>query len=1017
MKSDRDTIDEYFEYDAEEFLLSLTLLITEGRTPECSAKGRTEGFHCPPAQLGQSLSIKHECIEIVPQCCQARRTRSQVLLLWRNNISIMVEVMLLPDCCYSDADGPSTEGGDINDPAIKQDALLLERWSLQPVPKKTGDRFIEEKSLLQAVRSYVFFSQLSAWLSASQGAVPRNILYRISATDEDMLLNFTQPPVEHVFPVPNISHSLALRVSVLSLPRQPSYPLLTCSIHTTLSFYGKNIPSQEKDAYQPTNAKEQDYCSMPGAQQKYNKQTLTAVRNHALLPTSTVNTRKCPSPEILEPSKPTTLSDADKISEIRNSQTKTQCCNWANTAEITKVQVQPYETHTMKTLKSLSVTDSNETSSSSSHIPSGEMNPLIGSLLQEREEVIARIAQQLSYCDQNPSHVAGSHFSTVQEPSSTSAKLFQSSYEEDSLKNRGKATPCSSATCNESNFLESRHAEKSRISSQETPAMLCRKAKVDIDKTACPKPQTRRKLFPVDSFTDGTSETKHPTERTISKHSKSELSQTNYTGKVNCKCPVSGNTVIDKKTKVESSCTGSFHKDIVNCTDNSELHLHTPPVHNDISELDNASTFNREKSDCSYTNNLDSGVCTDNNVNNAKNKPASTECSRTGHSDSTNCREFGYSRSKSEWNKLDVSSDVYFGTIKPVAREAVSSKKKGDQDKMDLQIQNCDSSQCARNSTMPRRLNGDCKENLGESQMQSKNFSKSPLKPSGNFWKKQNRRSLDGISTKVFHPCTGLPLLSSPVPPRKKQSGYFDLDTSLQRLKGVPCKSQRQYLRPENYADQGKQLLSVSAPPATSLSLLGNFEESVLNFRLEPLGAVDGFTAEVGASGTFCPSHMTLPVEVSFYSVSDDNAPSPYMGVINLETLGKRGYRVPPSGTIQVTLFNPNKTVVKMFVVIYDLRDMPANHQTFLRQRTFSVPVKRETVGHANKENVIQTEERILRYLVHLRFQSSKSGKIYLHRDVRLLFSRKSMEVDSGAAYELKSYTEVPTNPHFSARC
>lgn len=51
----------------------------------------------------------------------------------------------------------------------------------------------------------------------------------------------------------------------------------------------------------------------------------------------------------------------------------------------------------------------------------------------------------------------------------------------------------------------------------------------------------------------------------------------------------------------------------------------------------------------------------------------------------------------------------------------------------------------------------------------------------------------------------------------------------------------------------------------------------MLNYRLEPLGVVDGFTAEVGASGSFCPSHLTLPVDVSFYSVSDDNAPSPYM--------------------------------------------------------------------------------------------------------------------------------------------
>nr|AAH32966.1 BC031353 protein [Mus musculus] len=284
-------------------------------------------------------------------------------------------------------------------------------------------------------------------------------------------------------------------------------------------------------------------------------------------------------------------------------------------------------------------------------------------------------------------------------------------------------------------------------------------------------------------------------------------------------------------------------------------------------------------------------------------------------------------------------------------------------------------------------------------------------------WRKHNFHSLDGTSTRAFHPQTGLPLLSSPVPQRKTQSGCFDLDASLLHLRSLSSKSSRPCLNIDEDPDvHEKPFLSSSAPPITSLSLLGNFEESVLNYRLDPLGIVDGFTAEVGASGTFCPTHLTLPVEVSFYSVSDDNAPSPYMGVITLESLGKRGYRVPPSGTIQVTLFNPNKTVVKMFVVVYDLRGMPANHQTFLRQRTFSVPVKQEMKRSINKENVQHTAQ-LLRYLIHLRFQSSKSGKIYLHRDVRLLFSRKSMEVDSGAAYELKSYTESPTNPQFSPRC
>lgn len=61
--------------------------------------------------------------------------RSEVMLLWRNNIPAMIEVMLLPDCCYSD-EGPSADGTDISDPAIKQDALLLERWTLQPVPRQ-----------------------------------------------------------------------------------------------------------------------------------------------------------------------------------------------------------------------------------------------------------------------------------------------------------------------------------------------------------------------------------------------------------------------------------------------------------------------------------------------------------------------------------------------------------------------------------------------------------------------------------------------------------------------------------------------------------------------------------------------------------------------------------------------------------------------------------------------------------------------------------------------------------------
>lgn len=53
----------------------------------------------------------------------------------------------------------------------------------------------------------------------------------------------------------------------------------------------------------------------------------------------------------------------------------------------------------------------------------------------------------------------------------------------------------------------------------------------------------------------------------------------------------------------------------------------------------------------------------------------------------------------------------------------------------------------------------------------------------------------------------------------------------------------------------------------------GSFEESALKGRLEPVATVHGFTAELGASGAFCPPHKRLPVTVFFYAPGGTNAP------------------------------------------------------------------------------------------------------------------------------------------------
>ncbi len=85
--------------------------------------------------------------------------------------------------------------------------------------------------------------------------------------------------------------------------------------------------------------------------------------------------------------------------------------------------------------------------------------------------------------------------------------------------------------------------------------------------------------------------------------------------------------------------------------------------------------------------------------------------------------------------------------------------------------------------------------------------------------------------------------------------------------------------------------------------------------------------------------------------------------------MGKKGYRVPERGTIQVTLFNPLGTVVKMFVVMYDLSDMPPNSQTFLRQRTLYMPSDATAVvaNGGDSNNNCEEAQKWLRYLVHLR--------------------------------------------------
>lgn len=83
----------------------------------------------------------------------------------------------------------------------------------------------------------------------------------------------------------------------------------------------------------------------------------------------------------------------------------------------------------------------------------------------------------------------------------------------------------------------------------------------------------------------------------------------------------------------------------------------------------------------------------------------------------------------------------------------------------------------------------------------------------------------------------------------------------------------------------------------------------------------------------------------------------------------RKGYVIPRTGQVQATLLNPNGMVVRMFVVAYDFRDMPAMSQTFVRQRILSFD-ENANPGQSVDDLTASEQMKLLRYAIHLRYAS-----------------------------------------------
>ena len=175
-----------------------------------------------------------------------------------------------------------------------------------------------------------------------------------------------------------------------------------------------------------------------------------------------------------------------------------------------------------------------------------------------------------------------------------------------------------------------------------------------------------------------------------------------------------------------------------------------------------------------------------------------------------------------------------------------------------------------------------------------------------------------------------------------------------------------------------------SPPLSRSHPLLGSYSLSLLHSRMShahaphslPSTSTSGFSLSLGALGKGkscppelrCPEHETIPFKATYYDMegsSSGAAQTPWVGTVDLEehyfsayslphlersqdiSIAQSsksgstaspprypGYRVAPVGQLQLLIKTPS-SAVKVFLVPYDLRDLPVGGRKLVRERTF----------------------------------------------------------------------------------
>lgn len=961
------------DLDPCDLYIDLGTLIVEGRVPGLTERGFGEGPHCPPLQ-GQN---RHQCDPSSSECQRYEQIQKHMLLLWKNGIPMSIEVLMYPPCCAGSTSVCNVDTASVSEMSY----ILLEQWTVHMLPRRVSHASISPRGLMQAVRSFLYFSQLCAWLSLTGGKSPQNVHYRLCVPGEAFSSKFTVHPDSHDFPVANIGRNTSMKVTAKTHPRFEKIPTVLCSKHSHSESLkpGKQAHNSKTDHLEPLpedpssyeEGAEGDYVCDGLLPTAYSSSSRTSSPADSMLGESLLDPpnslcmypkryqspSRCGSPSVEVPEHLMFGKGAIAKQEAQMHRLKQE----------TKSRSRPQRRPVVE--RFLKKTLGNEIEAPSS---SERKCPCIDKLSSFND---------LSFTD-DESEVSHDGLVNYLCLSNDPKTLPRAEVEHvlDRLRNRCQRSK-NSPEAERSSYLLHKNEDYNLLKSNLSVSKCLQDSKINIKKIPIEQenPFCVPHKFIKPSIFHGSS-------------------------------PHSSNQPNSEEILVRRICEQSKPSRKIPCQTESDHHSANPCV----ADLDahiqrggeetiRSSAFRQKQNFLETSHKI---------LRDQKNGAARTLAAKTGGDlpvakDETpgdsnivfpnTITKNTYQKHRTICDEIKPSNDI---SVKsgPLYCEKFARTRSTELNDCKMPCKSPPISPLLRSLFKPGHII--------PSPQEGDNISH--LIPSAEE-KAQFRRSLDSATNLVFHQKNGLPLTSSPAPIRKSGT-CFDFDSSLTTVSAIKRALFEKEPDDDEEPDKENALhLSISAPASTTISsLLGTFEESVLNGRLEPVSTVEGFTAEIGASGSFCPRHIILPVTVFFYTLQDtDKVTSPYLGHINL---GKKEYFIPKKGTVQVTLFNPHRTVVKMYVVRYDLSDMPPNSQTFLRQRTLYMP----TDASENDPEA----RKWLRYLIHLRFASTKSGRIFLHTDIRVIIFRKS-DLDAATVhgqrpYELRSFTHGPANPKFS---